>query len=217
MAVRGIDLEYDNWFISHMSGRKRLMPLPKTGRGEITRRKLLDAARREIGRRGFAATSVSSITSEAGVGQGTFYIYFRSKEDVLRELVLHMGRSLRRHLTERTEGAKDRLDAERRGLKAFLEFIRRNPDHYRVVEVSQFVDARAYRKYYADFARAYRAALTAAERRNQIRPGNAEVRAWSLMGMAVYLGQRYVLMDGKAPLEPVVDAAMDLIAHGLGK
>ncbi|MCW5773995.1 MAG: TetR/AcrR family transcriptional regulator [Rhodospirillaceae bacterium] len=198
-----------------MSGRKRLMPLPKTGRGEITRRKILDAARREIGRRGFASTSVSSITAEAGVGQGTFYIYFRSKEDVLRELVLHMGRNLRRHLSERIAGAKTRIEAERRGLRAFLEFIRRNPDHYRVVEVSQFVDARAYRKYYTDFARAYRAALTAAERNGELRPGIAEVRAWSLMGMAVYLGQRYALMDSKAPLDPIVDTAMDMIAHGL--
>jgi AcrR family transcriptional regulator len=200
-----------------MSGRKRLLPLPKTGRGEITRKKLLDAARREIGRRGFADSSVSSITAEAGVGQGTFYIYFRSKEDVLRELVLHMGRSLRRHLTERTGGARSRIDAERRGLKAFLEFIRRNPDHYRVVEVSQFVDVRAYRKYYTDFARAYRAALAAAEKRGEIRPGNGEVRAWSLMGLAVYLGQRFALMDNKAPLDPIVDAAMDMIARGLAK
>jgi AcrR family transcriptional regulator len=204
-----------------MSGRKRLMPLPKTGRGERTRQKLLEAARRVIGRRGFAETAVSAITAEAGVGQGTFYIYFRSKEDVLRELVLHMGRSLRRHLTERTEGARDRIEAERLGLKAFLEFIRRNPDHYRVVEVSQFVDAQSYRKYYTEFARSYRAALAAAERRGQIRPGNGpangEVRAWSLMGMAVYLGQRYAIMDNKAPLDPVVDAAMDLIAHGLAK
>jgi len=200
-----------------MSGRKRLLPLPKTGRGEITRRKILDAARREIGRNGFAATSVSSITAEAGVGQGTFYIYFRSKEDVLRELVLHMGRTLRRHLTERIEGAKDRIDAERRGLRAFLDFIRRNPDHYRVVEVSQFVDTRAYRKYYTDFARGYRAALAAAVRRGQVRPGNPEVRAWALMGMAVYLGQRYALMDAKAPIEPIVDAAMDFIAHGLAR
>ncbi len=200
-----------------MSGRKRLLPLPKTGRGEITRRKLLDAARREIGRRGFADTSVSSITAEAGVGQGTFYIYFRSKEDVLRELVLHMGRSLRRHLTERIEGAKHRIDAERRGLRAFLEFIRRNPDHYRVVEGSQFVDSRVYRKYYADFARSYRTRLAAAERRGELRPGSGEVRAWSLMGMAVYLGQRYALMDSKAPLDPIVDAAMDLIARGLAR
>jgi hypothetical protein len=37
------------------------------------------------------------------------------------------------------------------------------------------------------------------------------------MGLAVYLGQRYALMDNKAPLDPVVDAAMDMIAHGLSR
>ncbi|MFX9050282.1 TetR/AcrR family transcriptional regulator, partial [Acinetobacter baumannii] len=72
---------------------------PKTSRGELTRQKILDAAKREIGGRGFAEASISTITAEAGVGQGTFYLYFRTKEDVLRELVLHMGRKLRRHLT----------------------------------------------------------------------------------------------------------------------
>src|SRR3546814_1560265 len=99
--------------MSSMNPRKRALPLPKTGRGEITRCKILDAAKREIGRRGFAEASVSTITAEAGVAQGTFYIYFRSKEDVMRELVLHMGRMLRHHLTEATAAATDRIDAER--------------------------------------------------------------------------------------------------------
>ena len=68
---------------------------PKTDRGERTRRKILDAAALEIGRRGFSASSISDITAAAGVGQGTFYIYFQSKEEVLREMVLQMGRDLR--------------------------------------------------------------------------------------------------------------------------
>src|SRR3546814_10577911 len=99
--------------MSSRNPRKRALPLPKTGRGEMTRRKILDAAQREIGRRGFAEASVATITAEAGVAQGTFYIYFRSKEEIMRELVLHMGRMLRHHLTEATAEARDRLDAER--------------------------------------------------------------------------------------------------------
>ena len=42
-----------------------------------------------------------------------------------------------------------------------------------------------------------------------------EVRAWALMGIAVFLGQRYGVQDTKTPLGPVVDAAIDLIAHGM--
>lgn len=202
-----------------MNPRKRALPLPKTGRGEITRRKILDAAKREIGRRGFAEASVSTITAEAGVAQGTFYIYFRSKEDVMRELVLHMGRMLRHHLTEATAAATDRIDAERLGLRAFLDFVRRNPDLYKVVEESQFVDEKVYRQYYTEFAKSYRIALAASEKRGEIAPGRnghtIEVRAWMLMGIAVFLGQRYGLWDPKVPLDPIVEAATGMIAHGL--
>src|SRR5947209_20065397 len=92
-------------------------PAPKTKRGERTRQKILDAAQREIGRKGFAEASISTITAEAAVGQGTFYLYFRSKEDVLRELVLRMGRRLRCHLTLAVADAPTRLEAEHRGLR----------------------------------------------------------------------------------------------------
>ena len=202
-----------------MSLRKRPLPPPKTGRGEMTRRKILDAAQREIGRRGFAEASVATITAEAGVAQGTFYIYFRSKEEVMRELVLHMGRMLRHHLTEATATATDRLDAERLGLHAFLGFVRKNPDLYKVVEESQFVDEKVYRQYYTEFAKSYRIALAAAEKRGEIAIGGngstTEVRTWMLMGISVFLGQRYGLWDPKVPLEPIVEAAATMISHGL--
>src|SRR6266540_4973205 len=122
------------------------LPPPKTSRGELTRQKILDAAERQIGQRGFAEASISTITAEAKVGQGTFYLYFRNKEDVLRELVLRMGRRLRRHLTLAISDAASRLEAERRGLLAFLEFARANPNLYRVVEESQFVDQAVFRR-----------------------------------------------------------------------
>lgn len=200
-----------------MMDSERPLPPPKTGRGEATRRKILDAARREIGRRGFTEASISTITAEAGVGQGTFYLYFRSKEEVMRELVGDMGRALRRQLTEAIEEATDRIDAERRGLLAYLQFARRMPAIYRLVEESQFVDPAIYRQYYTDFARSYRKALVAAARKGEVTPGDAEVRAWALMGMAVFLGQRYGVIDTKTPLGPVVDEAVGLIASGIAR
>ena len=78
-------MQSDVFVMSDMSPSQPL-PVPKTKRGERTRQKILDAAEREIGRKGFAEASISTITAEAAVGQGTFYLYFRSKEDALREL-----------------------------------------------------------------------------------------------------------------------------------
>jgi len=190
-------------------------PVPKTSRGERTRQRILAAAERQIGERGFAETSVVSITQEAEVAQGTFYVYFRTKEDVLRELVLRMGRRLRRSLTLATSGIDDRLEVERRGVHAFFDFVRKNPNLYRVVAESQFVDETAYRRYYNDFATAYRTALEAAAVRGQVSPGDAEVRAWALMGVCDLAGRRYALWETMASFEEAAEAAYDFIAHGL--
>lgn len=188
---------------------------PKTPRGERTRRKILDAAEQEIGRLGFGVASVSGITTAARIAQGTFYVYFKSKEDVLRELVLHMGRLVRSRLSQATAGAADRIEAERLGLRAFLEFVRGHPNLYRVVEEAQFVDEAAYRRYYDDFAGGYCAGLEEAVALREIRAGDPEVRAWALMGMAKALGQRYALWEPGRPLDDVVEQAMDLICDGL--
>jgi AcrR family transcriptional regulator len=193
-----------------------LMPAPpKTSKGERTRQRILDAAERQIGERGFAEASITSITQEADVGQGTFYVYFRTKENVLRELVLRMGRRLRRALTLATAGAPDRLEVERRGLHAFFAFVRAQPNLYRVVAESQFVDPDAYRRYYEDFARSYRVALEAAEARGEISPGDAEVRAWLLMGLSDAAGRRFALWEPQAPFEAAAEAAFDFVAYGL--
>ncbi len=53
----------------------------------LARKKILDAATREFKILGFMNTSVSDIMKESGLGVGTFYNYFGSKEEVLMEIV----------------------------------------------------------------------------------------------------------------------------------
>jgi AcrR family transcriptional regulator len=64
----------------------KLMDLPPSQTTD-TRRKLLLAAERIIGRRGFHRTQVTDITQGAGVSTGVFYRYFDSKEQILRALL----------------------------------------------------------------------------------------------------------------------------------
>ena len=47
------------------------------------RQRLLQAAVRTFGRRGFHEAKIAEIAAEAGVAEGTVYLYFRNKEDLL--------------------------------------------------------------------------------------------------------------------------------------
>ena len=188
---------------------------PKTARGARTRERILRAAEAEFGERGYHDGSIVGITQRAGIGQGTFYLYFKSKEDVLRSLVLYTSRQLRRYLSEQVIDTEDRLEAERVGFRAFLDYIAEHPNLYRVVQESQFVDAAVHRAYYDAFAEGYLAALRQAGVRHSIREGDYEVWAWSIMGIMHFVGQRYVLWNDDRPRETIVDAVMDLMVHGL--
>lgn len=65
-------------------------PDQNQARRDETQRRLLDAARRAFVRLGFERATIRDIADEAGVSQGLLYNYFRSKDDLLRE-VFHAG------------------------------------------------------------------------------------------------------------------------------
>jgi AcrR family transcriptional regulator len=52
-----------------------------------TKIELLRAAEAEFAERGLTAAKVESITAQAGVSKGAFYLHFRSKEDCFRTIV----------------------------------------------------------------------------------------------------------------------------------
>ncbi len=50
-----------------------------------TRNKIFEAAGRLFREKGFESTTVDEITTEAGIGKGTFFNYFQTKAALLRE------------------------------------------------------------------------------------------------------------------------------------
>jgi TetR/AcrR family transcriptional repressor of uid operon len=55
-------------------------------RSELTRKRILDAARRLFNDRGTAAASTNYIAAEAGISPGNLYYHFRDKHDIIRAL-----------------------------------------------------------------------------------------------------------------------------------
>lgn len=192
------------------------LPPPVTPRGEATRRRLLTAAEQEFGSKGYHGASVSSITQRADAAQGTFYLYFRSKEELFLTLVRDIGHQLRAHGAKAIAKAGNRIEAERLGMEAFLDFTSRHRGLYRIVQESQFVDPQVFREYYERLAEGYTQALEQASHAGELSPGNAEVRAWSMMGIGHFLGLRWCLWQKKQPPPEVLEEVMKFVTRGMG-
>src|SRR5262245_38633241 len=65
------------------TGGARDVARPKT---EEKRKRILQAAVKVFARKGYFAARVSEIAKKAGVADGTIYLYFKSKEDILVRL-----------------------------------------------------------------------------------------------------------------------------------
>jgi len=187
---------------------------PRTARGRATRRKILDAAAQEFGEKGFHESSIVSITSRAGVALGSFYTYFGSKDELFRALVSDMSGSVRDAVAPAIRDCPPELGREAKALRAFLSFSSEHKEIYRIIDEAEFVAPQAWRDHYLTTVTRIEARLG-----EMYEAGNArelgEVEAWAIMGMNVFLGLRYGVMENNADLDHVADRALALLRDGL--
>lgn len=72
--------------------QSKSIPTDKPGKGELKKKKKLEAIRRAAHElfisQGIQSTTVEDIAGKAGVAKGTFYLYFKDKGDLVEEIVL---------------------------------------------------------------------------------------------------------------------------------
>ena len=188
-----------------------------TPRGERTRRKLLEAAEQVFADLGYHDASIVKITEAAGVGQGTFYLYFTSKQAVFDEVVLDLNARVRHAMTEASAGGRTRAERELLGFGAFFRFTAEHPALYRIVRQAEFVSPETLQLHYERLTEGYVQGLQAAMDAGEVEPGDPEVLAWSLMGIGELVGMRWILWNGSTEMpEPVFDELARIIVRALG-
>ncbi len=65
--------------------------------------KLLNAAYKLFGNVGFNKTSIQDIVNEAGVAKGTFYLYFKNKDDIRNQLLSEKTSELFTHAIQKVD------------------------------------------------------------------------------------------------------------------
>jgi AcrR family transcriptional regulator len=92
------------------------MPKISEAKRETRRQEILDAALRCFSRDGFHNTTTADIVRESGVSQGTLYLYFATKEDIVVALAdeRHQGEAM---INALAQGEEDPI----RGLLALIE------------------------------------------------------------------------------------------------
>lgn len=76
-------------------------------RKELTREKILNAARAVFAQKGYGGTSIADIVKKSKLARGTFYLHFQSVEQVLNALLQEIFIDIQRYLTDMQVEALD--------------------------------------------------------------------------------------------------------------
>jgi AcrR family transcriptional regulator len=114
---------------------------------EDLRRLILDTAGELFTSEGYENVSMRKIAERIDYSPTTIYLYFRDKEELLREVCDNTFSRLADEIRRSYDGALTPLERLRRGLLTYIRFGLANPHHYEVVFISskvKFMDPNAY-------------------------------------------------------------------------
>jgi len=121
---------------------------PATGPGSEKYQRILDAAVEVIAERGYFNSPVSAIAKRAGVADGTIYLYFKSKDDVLRTAIDTTFARFYQKVEERFETLKDPREQLEHIAEVHLESHRVN----RSMAILMQTEMRQSAKFIAEFS-----------------------------------------------------------------
>jgi AcrR family transcriptional regulator len=110
----------------------KLLSARERGRLE-TRARLLESGRALFAANGLHRVTSHEIARGAGVAAGTFYLHFRDKESLFREIIYAAIERLRSRLDQAQLEASDSVDAVRAHAEALVSFAEENADLVRIV------------------------------------------------------------------------------------
>jgi len=184
---------------------------------------ILEAAIRVFAQKGFHAARISDVADEAGVADGTIYLYFKNKDDLLLSIFEEKMDLLLAGLREALVGVTDPLDQ----VRTFARYhFRQVQDHRELAEVLQ-IELRLSNKfmkeyrpqklweYLGKFAEIVRAGQEAGQVRTDIDPFMA---MWAFFGAMDEMSMQFILAKHrKFSLDAAADTVAGIFIRGLSK
>lgn len=177
--------------------------------GGDKRARILAAAERIFARHGFFAARVSEIAKEASVADGTIYLYFKSKDDLLISLFESRMKQVNSDLRAAIAG-RPPIEQLRAFIRAYLRMVSDEPAAAEVLTIELRQSSKFMKEYdnpeFADFLRLLGGIIADGQARGELDAAiPSHVAARMIFGMLDELALAWVL--AKQPLRAPISGA----------
>ncbi|MDR3763779.1 MAG: TetR/AcrR family transcriptional regulator [Acidobacteriota bacterium] len=187
---------------------------------EFRRAAIVDAGSRVFTRHGFVGGSVDMIAREAGLAKGTVYLYFRSKREIYRAVLMQEMQRMKHETIDSIDGKPDLRSKILTYLVTRISHVENNRGIFRITDLE---DARAtltrsqYHELVSEPVQKLSGAIAEAAKNGEIRCVDAERAAWGVADLTRGAVQRRMLGHSHLPVEAEAEALLGFIWAALEK
>ena len=184
------------------------------------RERILDAAVRVFAEQGFYHAKVAQIAQLAGVADGTIYLYFKSKDDLLISLFEDRMTEVNAQLREALDSARGAVERLKRVIRMHLALVEQNLPMAEVISVelrqsSKFVKEYANPKF-VEFLRLIAGAIADGQEHGELRRDvDPQLIARSLFGALDEIALSWLMKKEKFDLQRAAADLERLFVDGL--
>jgi TetR/AcrR family transcriptional regulator, fatty acid metabolism regulator protein len=184
------------------------------------REAILRAATRVFARNGYFNSKVADIASDAGVADGTVYLYFKSKEEILHSIFDRSVGDAINEARRQIETISDSREKLRRIAHLHLERLGADRDLAIVFQVELRSSTKFMQEFsaagFAEYLGLIRNTFEEGQRAGVFREElNAKIVAKILFGALDEMATNWILSKRRYKLQPLADEVLDIFLNGV--
>ena len=184
------------------------------------REAILRAATRVFANHGYFNSKVADIAREAGVADGTVYLYFKSKEEILHSIFHRNMEEAIADGQKRLEGISDPRERLRSIAHMHLDRLGADRDLAVVFQVELRGSTKFMEEFsaagFAEYLKLIRSTVEEGQRAGVFRPElNAKIVAKILFGALDEMATNWILSKRRYKLAPMADQVLDIFLTGV--
>jgi AcrR family transcriptional regulator len=189
---------------------------------EFRTSEILTAARSVFAEKGFANATVDDIADRAGIGKGTVYLYFPSKNDLFLALLRQGVLELFERAAQEISAASDPFGKLRAFVHARLDYCSQNHEFFRIY-YTEFLRLQArvsggrpeFQDLYEEQLRLLESILESGIRVGQFRPVDVRIAAPMIYDMVRAAVAQHVLKQSGIPVDGMTKLTVEMILGGI--
>jgi len=181
---------------------------------------ILKAGTRIISEKGYSSATIDEITKKAGVGKGTFYLYFKDKSELFFSIIEKEFDNLIQDIVKAVEGMDDFFEKIKKGIEMYLLYHQKNYFLFKIlIQEKPFMKKKNFENFWEDFFSRW--VFIKEGIRQQIKEGKIKQGMdpddiiYSLLGIIHSNIHRWVLSGRRYPLVNKTETIYQIFVSGI--